>query len=190
MCRKAGQPGQRRADPDGHDRAGEVLALPADVEHPAAERERDGEPGEDERHPDDQRLLQVDRRQRLEVVHVPREPDVGVGERDPKLVGPDLEEPVQPRAFEDRLVGVERVLPGRGQDDEAADQKREDRRQQRYDESAGLLREREPGARSSRSRRSPAGCRPSAPARRRVRLRSRDRLPCRRRSSRCRAPPR
>ena len=73
---EAGQAGQRRADPDGHDRADEVLALAADVEHPAAERERDREPGADERDAGDQRLLQVDRRERLEVVHVPREPDV------------------------------------------------------------------------------------------------------------------
>ena len=39
------------------------------------------------------------------------ERDVRVGEGDPQLVGPDLEEPVEPGSFEDRLVGVERVLP-------------------------------------------------------------------------------
>ena len=37
----------------------EVLPLAADVEEAAAERERDGEPGEHERRPQDQRLLQV-----------------------------------------------------------------------------------------------------------------------------------
>ena len=35
----------------GGDRAGEVLALPADVEQPAAERERDGEARQHERAP-------------------------------------------------------------------------------------------------------------------------------------------
>ena len=150
MCRKSRQLGQRRADPNAHDRADEVLALPADVEHPAAEGERDREPGEDEPHPDDERLLQVDCRQRLEVVHVPRKPDVGLGERNPQLVGPDLEEPVEARAFEDRLVRVEGVLPGRGQDDEATDQKREDRRHERHDEPAGLLRNRQPGGEALR----------------------------------------
>ena len=52
---------ERRADPDGEDRADEVLALAADVEEAAAERERDREPDEDERRRRDQRLLQVER---------------------------------------------------------------------------------------------------------------------------------
>ena len=191
MCRKPGSWGSDDPIQTADDRPGEVLALPADVEHPAAERERDGEPGEDERHPDDQRLLQVDGRERLEVVHVPREPDVGVGERNPQLVGPDLEEPVEARAFEDRLVRVEGVLPGRGQDDEAPDQKREDGRQQRYDEPAGLLREREPGGeargvaalrRAALDVPAPARGDGSGPLTRRP--------SCRRRSSRCRARPR
>ena len=41
------QPVERRADPDGEDRADEVLALAADVEQAAAEGERDREPRED-----------------------------------------------------------------------------------------------------------------------------------------------
>ena len=40
---------------------GEVLPVTADVEEPAAEREGDGEAGEHERHPEDQRLLEVRR---------------------------------------------------------------------------------------------------------------------------------
>ena len=53
---------ERRADPDGEDRPHDVLALTADVEEPAAEGERDGETGEDQRRRDDQRLLHVERR--------------------------------------------------------------------------------------------------------------------------------
>ena len=52
----------------GDDRAGDVLALPADVEEAAAERERDREPGEDQRRRQDQRLRQVVRRERVRVV--------------------------------------------------------------------------------------------------------------------------
>ena len=69
----------------------DVLALAADVEEAAAERERDGEAGEDQRRRDDQRLLQVERRVR------------GVAAGDPG------EEPVEPGAVEDRPVGGERV---------------------------------------------------------------------------------
>ena len=39
--------------------ADEVLALAADVEHPAAERERDREPGQDQRRRLEQRLREV-----------------------------------------------------------------------------------------------------------------------------------
>ena len=57
------------ADPDRGDRADDVLALAADVEQPAAEREGDGEPGEDERRrQQEQRLLEV-RRCELIVFH-------------------------------------------------------------------------------------------------------------------------
>ena len=62
MCSSAGMPVERRADPDGRERADEVLALAADVEQAAAERERDREAGEDQRRRMDQRLLQVQRR--------------------------------------------------------------------------------------------------------------------------------
>ena len=53
---------ERRADPDGDDRADDVLALAADVEQAAAERERDGEAGQDQRRRQEQRLLEVQRR--------------------------------------------------------------------------------------------------------------------------------
>ena len=116
---------------------------------------------------------------------VPRERNVRVRERDPELVGADLEEPVHPRALEDRLVGRERVLAGRGEHDEAADQEREDHRQQRHDDSAGLLCERI--ARREARRRRPRPCRRpraggGAPAR------SLTPPSARRRSSRRRAP--
>ena len=65
-------------------------------------------------------------------------------ERDPQLVGPDLEEPVQARALEDRPVRRQRVLAGRREHDEAADEEREDGRHQRDDDAAGALREVEP----------------------------------------------
>ena len=64
-------PVERRSDPDGEDRADEVLALPADVEHAAAEREGNGEAGEDQRRRDQQRLLQVERRERALVARRP-----------------------------------------------------------------------------------------------------------------------
>ena len=47
------------ADPVRDDQADEVLALAADVEHPAAEREGNGEAGEDERRRLQQRLGEV-----------------------------------------------------------------------------------------------------------------------------------
>ena len=57
-----GHVGERGADPHRDVRADEVLALAADVEQPAAEGEGDREPGEDQRRREDQRLLQVQRR--------------------------------------------------------------------------------------------------------------------------------
>ena len=75
----------------------------------------------------------------VDVVDVPREPDVRVGERDADLVAADLDEPVEARALEDRLVGAERVVSGRREDDGAADQEREHDRQERDDDPAGLL---------------------------------------------------
>ena len=50
---------ERRSDPDGGERADDVLALTADVEEPAAERERDGEAGEDQCGRQQEGLLQV-----------------------------------------------------------------------------------------------------------------------------------
>ena len=97
---------QRGADPDRDVEADEVLALAADVEHAAAERERDREPGQDQRRRLQQRLREVVRR--------------GVDR-----VGRRVEEPVQAGAVEDVAVGGERVVAGRG-DDDAADQERDD----------------------------------------------------------------
>ena len=51
---------QPDADPDRRDGADDVLALAADVEKAAAERERDGEPGEDQSRRNDQCLLEVE----------------------------------------------------------------------------------------------------------------------------------
>ena len=56
-----------------------------------------------------QRLLEVRGRERLDVVRVPGEPDACVGERQADVVAPDLEEPGEPGAFEDRPVRLERV---------------------------------------------------------------------------------
>ena len=92
--------------------ADEVLALAADVEHPAAEREGDCERRQDERRRDDQRLLEVERGAEALVSLHPRE------------------EPAQPGAGEDCLVGGEGVVAGRD-DDEAADEEREHRGRER-----------------------------------------------------------
>jgi hypothetical protein len=83
--RQVGQP-----DPDlrGRDHSHDVLALAADVEEAAAEGERDGEAGQDQRRRHDQRLLEV---QSSEVALFALHP---------------REEPVQPGPVEDRLVGV------------------------------------------------------------------------------------
>ena len=118
-------PAKRRADPDRHVRADEVLALAADVEHAAAEGEGDGEAGEDQRRGDDQRLLEVDRRVRACEAGHPRE------------------EPVEAGAVEDRLVRGERVVAG-CEHDEAADQEGEQRGDDRDDEAARALGEGHP----------------------------------------------
>ena len=193
--RSPGRLGQLRADPDGHDRAGEVLALAADVEHAAAERERDREPGQDERDEVDQRLLEVEAPPVDSMsFDVPRERDVRVGERDPQLVASRPREPVEPGALEDRLVGAERVLAGRDEDDEAADEEREDHRQQRHDDAARPSARARSRARDAR-RVVAAGARAldlaAALRRRRCRPAPLTPLPsARRRSSRRRAPPR
>jgi hypothetical protein len=90
---EAGHPGELGTDPNGGDRPDDVLALTADVEQPGAEGERHRQPGQDQRGGDDERLLQVERR------------ELRVAARDP-LVGP-----LQPGALPDRLIGGDRILP-------------------------------------------------------------------------------
>ena len=116
---------ERRADVDGGERADEVLALAADVEQAGAERERDGEAGEDQRRRQDQRLLQVQRRER------------------PVVAGHPREQPVEAGALEDRLVGVDRVGAG-GEDEEAADEEREQRGDERDEDAAAAQVARQP----------------------------------------------
>ena len=70
------------------------LALAADVEHPAPEGERDRERRQHQRCGDDQRLLEVACRPPGAPANRARVEDV-----------------VEPRALEDRLVGAERVMP-------------------------------------------------------------------------------
>nr|WP_228431015.1 hypothetical protein [Baekduia soli] len=113
----ARHPGPRGADPDRDDAADGVLALAADVEQAGAEGVGDGQADEDQRRGDQQRLLEVDRRR------------VAVGARGPR------EQPLQARAVEDRLVGVDRVV-ARGQHDQAAGQERDDHRQDRGEDPA------------------------------------------------------
>ena len=60
-----------------------------------------------------------------------------------------VEHPVQPGAVEDVAVGEQRVVAGR-EHDEAADEEREQRRQHRHDQAAGLLLQRD--ARGDRRR--------------------------------------
>ena len=65
---------------------GTVCYLPAQLTpstNAATERKRDGEAREDERHPDDQRLLEIERGERVDVVHVPGKRHVRVGVRNP-----------------------------------------------------------------------------------------------------------
>src|SRR5918996_686061 len=99
-----------RPEPDGRQEADPVLALPSDVEHPAAECEGHCECGQDERRHDDERLLEV----ACLLGRLPYARD----------------EPGEPRALEDGLVGLE----GRrdallGDDhDEPADDEGEQRR--------------------------------------------------------------
>ena len=108
--------GPRGADPDGRERAGDVLALAADVEEAAAERERDREPGEHQRRRQQQGLLEGVGVPRLEAVGVPGEPHLGVREGQVDVVAARVEEPAQARPVEDRLVRGERVVAGRRHD--------------------------------------------------------------------------
>ena len=100
------------------DHPGDVLALAADVEEPAPEREGHRETDEDQRRRDDQRLLEVE------------------GRSEPLLAANPGEEPVEAGAVEDRLVGVDRVLAGCEEDDEPSDEEGEQRCEDRCDDSA------------------------------------------------------
>ena len=132
---------EARADVDPDDRADEVLALTADVEEAAAKRERDREPGEDQRGCRQQRLREVVRGREVRV-GVPPEPDVVVREGEVDVVVAEVEEPVEPGAFEDRLVRAQGVVTGREHDDSAR-QERDDGGEQRRDDPARALVERE-----------------------------------------------
>ena len=104
------------------DRAHGPLALAADVEQAAAEGEGHGQAGQDQRGGEQQRLLEVEGRVRALVAAHPGE------------------EPVEAGPVEDRLVGAQRVVAGRG-DHHAADQEGQDRREDRRDGAAALRRE-------------------------------------------------
>src|SRR5207302_10485781 len=99
------------------------------------------EPGQRERGPEDERLLEVGRRGGCDVVRVPGKPDPRVREREADRVVADLEEPVEPGAAEDRAVGLRRVgeAARRREDDDAADHEGEQERQERRDDAARLL---------------------------------------------------
>src|SRR5437588_8231449 len=131
-----------RADVDPHDCPDDVLALAADVEESAAEGKGNREPGEDQRRRREQGLRQVVRRGVISV-RVPPEPDVVVREWYVDVVVPQMEEPVEACAFEDRLVRPPGVVAG-SEDDDAADEECERGREQWRDDSAGALVEREP----------------------------------------------
>src|SRR5215210_2016226 len=117
---------ERDADPVGAEDPDEVLAVSADVEQPAAERERDREARQDQRGRLQQRLAEV----------------VGGGARD--IGVPRRNEPVEAGALDDVPVGDERVVAG-GEHEQPADQKRHQRRRRRDGDPAGALPEREAG---------------------------------------------
>ena len=131
--RERRHPRQAVSDPVGHVETDEVLTLAADVEHAAAERERDGEPGEDERRRLEQCLTEVVRR----CAH-------GARRR--------MEDPVEPGAVEDVAVGEQRVVPGR-EHDQPAEQEGDERRQDRHDHAARALAQGNPGGERSGLRR-------------------------------------
>ena len=129
---------ERRADPHRGDRADDVLPLPADVEQPAAECERDGQSCEDEHRELDECLLEIARG------------DAWIGARLPG------EEPVEPRSVEDRPVGGERILSADHEHDQAAYEEREEQGQKRDRNGAGATAERDT-ARERLGRRAVAG---------------------------------
>ena len=126
MCSQPGSESSDDADVDPGVGADEVLAVAADVEQAGAEREGDREAGEDQRRGDDQRLLQVERGERAVVARDPRQ------------------QPVQPGALEDRPVGVDRVGAGE-RDDDAADEERDQRGDERDQQPAAAQVARERG---------------------------------------------
>src|SRR5918996_1610891 len=121
---RGGEPLEVRPEPDGRQEPDPVLALAPDVEHPTAKREGDGEGGQDEGRHDDERLLEVPRL-------LGRLPHTG-------------DEPGEPRALEDRLVGFEGrrdALLG-NEHDEPADDEGEQRRGDGDEQAARPLVER------------------------------------------------
>ena len=76
-------------------------------------------------------------------VGVPPEEDLVMRERDVDVVVAELEEPVQAGAVPDRLVRAQRVV-ARREHDEAAREEREQHGEERRDDAAGALVEREP----------------------------------------------
>ena len=123
------QSGEVDAEPVGDVEADEVLALPADVEHPAAEGEGDREPAEDERRRLQEGLRQVVRRRGHQA-------------------GRRMEDPVEARPVEDVPVGDERVVT-RGEDDDPAHQEGDHDRHGRNDDPPRALPEREAGGERS-----------------------------------------
>ena len=109
-----------RTDPDRRDEPDPVLALATDVEQPASEGEGNGQRRQHERRHHDEGLLEVHRRVRA---LAPLHPG---------------EEPVQPGAVEDRLVGGERVV-ARDRDDQSPDDERENGGREWDDEAPGAL---------------------------------------------------
>ncbi len=125
------QPGEVDAEPVGDEQADEVLAVAADVEHPAAEREGHGEAGQDERRRLQQRLRDVVRGDDC--------PSTETSVR-------RMEEPVQSRAVEDLLEDDERLVRTavlcRG-DDDPLTTKAKSTVIDRHDDPTGALLQRE-----------------------------------------------
>ena len=139
-------PGELRPDPDAGDDADEVLALSADVEQAAAECERHGEAGQDQRSREDQGLLEVVCRI-VRGRRVPPEEDVVVREGNIDVVVAEMLEPVQAAAEDDSAIHLVRPMPrvlesrgraGREHDDAAHEECEEDR-DDRCDDSARAL---------------------------------------------------
>ena len=128
MCSAEGEEVEPDADLHRGDRADDVLALPPDVEEPAAERKRDGEAREDEDRELDQRLLEVPGSHAQFVTRITD----GAG-RVPR------KEPVEPRTVEDLLVRRQWVLAAEDEDDQAGDEEGKEGRDERRHDPAGAL---------------------------------------------------